>query len=302
MSAKRYFNNWDRVKETLLKVIARPGLPRWGLSVDTSKSSYSQRSDRPLVLEIVSHCWQYSELLNYQLASLCENPPQTIRIVMTVFYAEEDTNTAGLLARYADLTPPNIYWQWRTLPKHQLFRRAIGRNLAALESTADWLWFTDCDVVFRGHCLDQLNVCLAATEADLVYPAIEWRSEVLAQTKSLQMTTEHNNAFTFIATPLTRATGPMQITRGDVARQQGYCRNIQFYQKPALHWCKASEDRVFRWLLGSQGEAIDVDGVSRIQHQHKGRYASNQRKTKLRICFQNIKMRSWKGRFEQSVK
>ena len=36
------------------------------------------------------------------------------------------------------------------------FRRGIGRNLAAKSTRADWIWFTDADIVFQEKCLDTL--------------------------------------------------------------------------------------------------------------------------------------------------
>ena len=55
----------------------------------------------------------------------------------------------------------------------------------------------------------------------------------------------------------TRATGPLQITHGDVARACGYCKHIKYYQSPADAWSKTYEDRAYRWLLGTQGTPID---------------------------------------------
>ncbi|MGB0867860.1 MAG: glycosyltransferase family 2 protein, partial [Granulosicoccaceae bacterium] len=72
-----------------------------------------------------------------------------------------------------------------------------------------------------------------------------------------------------------RATGPLQITHGDVARGAGYCECIALYQTPSEVWCKAHEDRAFRWLLQTQGTAIELPGVFRIRHLHKGRYTGN---------------------------
>ena len=43
-------------------------------------------------LEIVSHCWRYASLLQYQLSSLILHPPKSA-IEMTVFTAPEDQRT-----------------------------------------------------------------------------------------------------------------------------------------------------------------------------------------------------------------
>jgi len=79
-----------------------------------------------------------------------------------------------------------------------------------------------------------------------------------------------------------RATGPLQITHGDIARAVGYCESLPYYQRPSATWCKAYEDRAFRWLLRTQGEPVDVPGVFRIRHVAKGRYTGSALNTGVR--------------------
>ena len=68
------------------------------------------------------------------------------------------------------------------------------------------------------------------------------------------------------------ASPDLQITHGDVARACGYCETIGIYQKPADRWRKTFEDRAFRWLMGTQGTALEVPGACQIRHAVKGRY------------------------------
>jgi hypothetical protein len=79
-----------------------------------------------------------------------------------------------------------------------------------------------------------------------------------------------------------RATGPLQITHGDVARRTGYCNAIKHYQRPVNRWQKTYEDRAFRWLLRTQGTPADVPGVYRIKHISKGRYSPSPAVAQLR--------------------
>ena len=125
-----------------------------------------------LDIEIVSHCWNYAHLLNHQLSSLVQFPPAKGTITMTVFYCSEDKNTSELLAFFSKIDVPNITWNWCELPRIALFRRTIGRNKAALETKADWVWFTDCDLMFREGCLDGLIDKLQNRQDALVYPKI----------------------------------------------------------------------------------------------------------------------------------
>lgn len=242
----------------------------------------------PLTLEIVSHCWNYAHFLVYQLSSLVLFPPSRLSVTMTVFYNPEDRRTAELLAFFETQHVPGVRWNWQTLPKEELFRRAIGRNRAALATRADWVWFTDCDLMFREGCLDTLADRLQGRRDALLYPREERRTPLLADDNPMlaegQRTPRVLNIDTsqFSVQHPGRATGPLQIAHGDVCRACGYCDAIAVYQTPSDRWCKAHEDRAFRWLLRSQGEPIDVPGVYRIRHVHKGRYAAGTAGARLR--------------------
>ena len=164
------------------------------------------------------------------------------------------------------------------LAKERLFRRGIGRNLAARATTADWIWFTDCDVMFRAGCLDTLAEVLQGRRDALLHPREERATPLLTEDDEVLQRGRAAPAIVdiddsdFTVRRITRATGPMQITHGDVARACGYCPTLRLYQTPADHFCKAREDRAFRWLLGTQGTAIEVPGIYRIRHMEKGRY------------------------------
>ncbi len=238
-----------------------------------------------LTLELVSHCWNYAHLLDGQLGSLIANPPADVDVTMTVYFSREDQATLHLLEACAQRAVPNVTWSWRALPKRRLFRRSIGRNHAALHTAADWIWFTDCDVLFGAGCLDGLAAALAGRADPLVFPAVEMLTELLPDDElagaasagggsadacdSLHDPTDDH---AFVPVPVTKAKGPLQITHGDVARAAGYCRDIAAYQREEPSFAKCHEDTAFRWLLGTHGTAIDVPAVSRIRHRSKGRY------------------------------
>ncbi len=234
-----------------------------------------------LHLEIVSHCWNYANMLLYQLSSLVNFPPTKMHVTMTVFYNDADVETRALLARFSDIHVPGVTWNWCQLPTQALFRRAIGRNLAAKETTADWVWFTDCDVLFRENCLDTLNDVLQDRKDVLVYPRQEYCTGLLPadhdvlQPDLQRIQPADIDPALFRCFEKSRATGPLQITHGDVARAVGYCEALPYYQRPSHTWCKAYEDRAFRWLLRTQGEPLDVPGVYRIRHAAKGRYTGS---------------------------
>ena len=230
-----------------------------------------------LKLEIVSHCWQYSNMLTYQLSSFVNNPPQKLSLKVTVFYAEEDAQTKATLDFFAGQKVPNVTWNWQALSKEKLFRRAIGRNMAALTTEADWVWYTDCDIIFHENCLDSLAKALQGKTGALYYPRQEKTTSMLAESDPIlqhrtqpQLVDIETDEFSLHSRD--KAKGAFQIVNGDIARAIGYCDEMKAFQTEVHHWSKTYEDTVFRWLLRTRGEPIDVDGVCQIRHIRKGRY------------------------------
>lgn len=235
-------------------------------------------------VELVSHCWQYAPMLWYQLSSIVRHPPTKLSLTVTVFYAAEDAPTKRVLDFIGGQEVDNVEWNWQALPKEHCFRRGIGRNRAALNTQADWVWMTDCDVLFQAGSLDSLAEELTGRTDTCCFPRQEYRTVMLANTDDLLARAEAQlqssaplsvlgiDESDFHPHTLQCAKGEYQIIHGDVARAIGYCDGIRPHQTPANHWCKCREDRVFRWLAGTQGTPIDVTGVYQIRHLHKGRY------------------------------
>lgn len=260
-----------------------------------------------LHVEIVSHCWQYAHLLAWQLSSLINNPPTRLDVTVTVFHAREDRPTAALLDRVARMAVPGVRWNFRVLAPGRLRRRAIGRDLAARATAADWVWFTDCDVLFEAGCLDGLSDALQGCVEPLVYPREDRCTPLLVDGDDLLEPTLaavpdlRPDTTRFELHRFRRAQGAYQITHGDVARALGYCAQLPMYQQPADRWCKTYEDRAFRWLLGTDGVPIDVPGLYRIRHVSKGRYRDRSRTgASLRSAIRRVRSRlneGWRRQF-----
>ncbi len=268
--------------EELLIRIATTGLvpARWFLQ-PPDPATLTARSG-VLDIEIVSHCWQYAHLLAYQLSSLVNFPPKRARIRMTVFHAPEDARTRAILEFFGRMQTPGVTWNWQALAPPELFRRAIGRNRAARATTANWVWFTDCDILFHRDCLDTLSDRLQGRRDLLTYPKHERITAMLAETDPVLAAERDQprivdidpDQFTLAANP-PKAKGAYHIVHGDAARQCGYCEQLPVFQRPASRWAKTYEDSAYRWLLGTDGVGLDVPGVHRIRHVHKGRYGES---------------------------
>ncbi|MEO2095510.1 MAG: glycosyltransferase family A protein [bacterium] len=248
-----------------------------------------------LAIEVVSHCWNYSHLLEYQLGALAAHPPKEVDLTMTVYFSREDERTARLLKLASKERIEGVRWSWRELRPEHLFRRSIGRNHAALSTKADWIWFTDCDLLFEEGCLDALGGVLQGRTDPLVYPRIERLTSLLSD-EAVASAEEPRlrplgTDFEFADVPVTRAKGPLQITHGDVARTMGYCRDLAVYQRAEDSFAKCREDRAFRWLLGTQGTPLDLPGVARIRHLSKGRYSERGTEVAVRSSMRRLQER-----------
>ena len=96
--------------------------PRWFRKVDPATVVKAKRSGK-LSLEIVSHCWRYGHYLTYQLSSLVDHRTDKLDITMSVFYAAGDESVTRVLKFFQDIDVPGVTWDWREIPKEQLFRR-----------------------------------------------------------------------------------------------------------------------------------------------------------------------------------
>ncbi len=271
----------DAVEQVYIRIATTGLVPsRWYLK-PPNPGTLTARSG-VLGIEIVSHCWQYAHLLAYQLSSLVNFPPAGARVRMTVFFAPEDTRTRAMLDFFGGIAVPGVAWNWQSLPRPELFRRAIGRNRIARSTAADWVWFTDCDIVFHRDCIDTLSSQLQGRQDLLCYPKFERITPMLTEDDPVlaaerdrpRIVDIDTTQFTLAENP-PKAKGAYHIVHGDAARQCGYCEQVGLYQRPVSSWAKTYEDSASRWLLGTDGTGLDVPGVHRIRHVHKGRYGDS---------------------------
>jgi hypothetical protein len=225
-------------------------------------------------LEIVSHCWQYARLLRYQLSSLVLYPPRRLDLLMTVFFTEHDQETAALVSHFSRLPPAgNLVIRGWNLAPEKLRRREVGRNLAALTTTADWIWFADCDYFYGENALDALPDQVRSINGPLVFPREVLASdnhalgEVLVRRPFDPQEIVSVNPADFALHRYRSAIGGIQIVRGSVARRVGYCAASRNQNRPAHQWIPTKSDLGFRRSLQTMGIPIDLPDVFRIRHR-----------------------------------
>lgn len=126
-------------------------------------------------LSIVVHLYAesipaYAKLFTAQLSSLIYYPPKNCTVQFQVWTAESDELTNHVCQRFHDMYEArNVHatvWR-RVLPKKELFRRAIGRNISAKWCSNDVCYFADGDYFFGDGCLDYI----ANFDFDSIKPA-----------------------------------------------------------------------------------------------------------------------------------
>lgn len=233
-------------------------------------------------IEIVTHCWNYTRLLYWQICSLFGDPPSNHDVALTIFFSpRDDPQTGALLAATRDWRlPAHVELRPWPLDTSELMRRAIGRNKAALASNADVVWFTDCDYCFGEGCIDKVCAEVSDTDGCLYFPNRAMATEKQFDYSPMLSVSErdfgepravpYSSEFR-IQQKFGRAIGGIQVVPGDVARQRGYLPESRRFQKPANQWKRATEDQYFRRSLGTRGLPIRVPNLFRIRHAECGR-------------------------------
>jgi len=237
-------------------------------------------------LEIVLHCYRYSRCLSYLLSSLEINRAPSAQIQATVFWNSDDRPTLDVLRYFNEHgemgrwpkypgDQPALYLQSHALELPRLLRRAIGRNMAALRTRADLVWFCDGDYVFGPNCLETLAT-MDLPESKLWYPreVMISKTHALGDAASLKAAAGpgiyHINPTDYMPSKH-RAIGGLQIVPGDVAREFGYCRATK-WQNPVKDgkWADTRGDKTFRNILGTKGTPISLPHLYRIRQSVEG--------------------------------
>lgn len=228
-------------------------------------------------IEVISHCFakqypHYADALVYQLSSLILDKPTTCDVRATICYDGSDKRTSAVLGYFAD----KLDLVALAMPISNLGRRAIGRNLAALGSSGDIVWFADCDQVYRDGILDRLAGLDWPDGATMIWPRrIHIHRDHATGDEALRRVSGVSQlidveASEFVPKSYSRAIGGVQIVRGDFAREHGYLDGHSKYQRPIRgdSFVQCHCDRPYRQFCSKHGDIrrVDLPGMYRIRH------------------------------------
>lgn len=231
-------------------------------------------------LRIVTHCYAaekpfYAAFLRYQLSSLILYPPKT-QVVVEVCCTPDDRNTRDVLDWFiCHACEVWIRPSWM-IPQEKLFRRAIGRNQAAMSCHEELIWFCDVDHAFGEGCVDGLwaEWEKQANFVSMIYPKQIMIHKDHATGDSYAAASFRGgvldvNPDDFVPMRYSKAIGGVQVVPGSLARKHGYLDGHRRYQKPLDRpFANFHDDVAFRKSCSKHGPIVPVDvpNLFRLRH------------------------------------
>jgi len=240
-----------------------------------------ERKSKLPVIELVTHCYatkmpQYAAALRFQLSSLVFYQPANCRLIVTVCFNPKDKATRHVFDQFSeDIAPQGVEFKSIQLSVGNLGRRCIGRNMAALESEADLVWFTDVDHVFLPPCFDELIALTWPEDAVMVYPKHimiqkdHYLGDEYLTREPRHCILEWVDRNDFMPKTYDRPVGGVQIVKGNTARKHGYLNGQDKWMVPCKNPFGDFRDDVrFRKTMKGIGmvRPVEFSGVFRLRH------------------------------------
>ena len=235
------------------------------------------------MIDIVTHCYagmlkQYAAMLNYQLSSLVLHRPERWDVRVTVCHTPDDTRTVQVVDYFTRRKELQVVPM--LLAPRRLFRRSIGRNLAAMNTPADAVWFSDADHLYGEGCLDKLmpELCRVPIDTSMVWPKFiqihkthELGDTLIQKQLDLGPAVLDVSPDDFMDKHYDRAIGGVQIVSGDFAREFGYLRYSKRFQRPRkddLPFGDFWDDIYYRRFCREMGfvRQVRLPNLFRIRH------------------------------------
>ena len=227
-------------------------------------------------IQIVTHCYaeqlpQYASFLAVHLESVL-NCPDFVDVIICC--TDSDDRVFNVLAQYTDRFQSRLRVCFLPLP--MLGRRAIGRNINALDTQADLVWFADVDYFWRPECFLSLRQWWESSPLPkpvLAYPGTIWtQSNEHVGDALLETLGDGGEIDTSDFEPkhYGKAIGGIQIISGDYCRKFGYCNHTRKVSplQPGATLFHTTEDSLVRKMCAKQGKIVEIDlpGVYRLRH------------------------------------
>jgi len=178
-----------------------------------------------------------------------------------------------------------------------LFRRATGRNLAALSTKADLVWYSDVDQTYGEGCLDELwkrwqeweepKPTMIFPKEIMIHKDHATGDEYVKEAEKFPMDALLDiNPEDFKKKSYNRAVGGVQIVDGNYCREHGYARTKKWAERKSFGACTG--DLRARLEFRRYGNHPDPDkrtqkmpmlpNFYRLRHGTKGRDLSSEKK------------------------
>ncbi len=228
-------------------------------------------------IELVTHCYatelpHYASALEYQLSSLVRSLSPNYKQTITVCCEPNDKKTLKIIPFFQEVLSIKTLMMENA---NQLGRRSIGRNMAAKETKADIVWFTDVDYLFTSDCLEKLSTIKWPVGVSMVFLSDAMICKDHAMGDRLLNYAANRvcildvDPSCFIPNHYRRAIGGIQIVQGDFAREHGYLDGIEKWQIPAEKpFGDFRDDIAYRNFCKQHGEIVPVilPGIKRLRH------------------------------------
>lgn len=279
-------------------------------------------------LEVVTHCWsvhvpEYAEALKIQgcsLATACVqsaqppghhfSPEKQRDITWTVVCNPLDQRTQEAIRYVLGFWHAKHQWysgrftiNVMSIEKERLFRRAIGRNIAALKTNAQAVWFTDCDYFLGEGAYEAILEHVqpieqstdeqsaedspgGSTQARLYHPETVMISRDHVTGDAMLKKGRPKDAARYgfgnpaglpesMFVPKTHhiAIGGIQIVHGETANRVGYLEGTKWVQpvESAGGFRQCRCDRAFRKHNKFLRTPLPIEQIYRIRHLEAGR-------------------------------
>lgn len=249
-------------------------------------------------LEIVTHCYSseevpiYHKLLALQINSLFSMETndivtmartRKINVQLTICYTPDDPLTSAVVDAAAMHEQNKITIAAVKQEKSELFRRAIGRNIAAKNTGAEVVWFTDCDHLFHyaairaAHKLGQeirphSDRYMIHPEHVMIHRAHDLGDALIENAFDYEFGKLKIPKTQFMPRRERKAIGGLQIVPGWLAKSQGYLDGTKWVEPvDSEHFLSCKCDVPFRKEVCKGSYAKTIPGVYRVRHTRAGR-------------------------------